>query len=132
MKPNLKCGGSYKAYTANFYQNEQFVDDKPYWNISYFVNDQFVCEVNFIYDGDNLIPDNSESKFVVSSDRKITYKQDGVEVFGIQYSYDALKPSNLKLRSLFILSMIGNKILITADNEPKSLSASIEVEVEGL
>lgn len=132
MKPNLKCGGSYKAYTANFYQNEQFVDDKPYWNISYFVNDQFACEVNFIYDGDNLIPDNSEGKFVVSSDRKITYKQDGVEVFGIQYSYDALKPSNLKLRSLFILSMIGNKILITADNEPKSLSASIEVEVEGL
>lgn len=132
VKPGLKCGGSYKTYTANFYQNNEFVDYKPYWNISYFANDQFVCEVNFIYDGNTLAPDNSGGEFIISSDRKITYKQDGAEIFGIQYSYDASKPNNLKLRSLSILGMIGNKIVITADNEPKTLSASIEVEVQGL
>lgn len=132
VKPSLKCGGSYKTYTANFYQNNEFVDYKPYWNISYFMNDQFVCEINFIYDGDTLVPDNSGGEFIVFSDRKITYKQDNAEVFGIQYSYDAANPSNLKLRSLSILSMIGSKLVITADNEPKTLSASIEVEVQGL
>lgn len=132
VKPNLKCGGSYKSYTANFYQNEEFVDYKPYWKIVYSMSNNPVFELNFIYDGDNLIPENSTGDFVITSDRKVTYKQDGEDVFGIQYSYDVSKPNVLKIRSLSILNMIGNKLLVTADNESKTLSASIEVEVEGL
>ena len=135
VKPNLKCGGSYKTYTINFYQNEEFVEYKPYWNISYFVNESQVCDFNFIYDGNNIIPDNYGDKFTISSDRKIVYKQDGLDVFGIQYSYSADSPNNLKLRCLSNLSMIGNKIIIKANNGQSganSLSASIEVEVEGL
>lgn len=131
VKPNLKCGGSYKTYTANFYQNEEFVEYKPYWKISYFVENAPICEIKFIYDGNDLVADNISGAFIVSSDRKINYQQDGTDVFGIQYSYDALKPSNLKLRCLSNLNMIGNKLLITADNG-STLSASIEVEVEGL
>ena len=131
VKPNLKCGGSYKTYTANFYQNEEFVEYKPYWKISYFVENTPICEIKFIYDGNDLVADNISGAFIVSSDRKINYQQDGTDVFGIQYSYDALKPSNLKLRCLSNLNMIGNKLLITADNG-STLSASIEVEVEGL
>ena len=60
------------------------------------------------------------------------YKLDGKDVFGIQYSYDASTPNNLKLRSLSILDMIGNKLIITADNASGTLSASIEAEVDGL
>ena len=131
VKPHLKCGGSYKTYTANFYQNEEFVEYKPYWKISYFVKNMPICEIKFIYDGNDLVADNTLGTFIISSDRKITYQQDGADVFGIQYSYDALKPSNLKLRCLSNLNMIGNKLLITADNG-STLSASIEVEVEGL
>lgn len=132
VKPNLKCGGSYKTYTANFYNNETFVDDKPYWRITYYSNDSQVCEISFTYDGNALVPSDTTGDFTISSDRKITYKLDGEEVFGVQYSYDESKPSNLKLRSLSILGMIGGKLIITADNAPKTLSASIEVEVDGL
>lgn len=132
VKPNLKCGGSYKTYTANFYKNEMFVDDKPYWKILYYANDNQICELNFLYDGNILIPDNSAGNFIISSDRKITYKLNDEEVFGIQYSYDETKPSNLKLRCLSNLKMVGGKLIITADNGSKTLSASIEVEVDGL
>lgn len=132
VKPNLKCGGSYKAYTANFYQNEEFVEYKPYWKISYLVKNAPVCEIKFIYNGNDLVPDNTLGAFVISPDKKIIYQQDGVDIFGIQYSYDISKPSDLKLRCLSNLNMIGNKLIITADNGSKILSASIEVEVEGL
>ena len=135
VKPNLKCGGSYKTYTANFYQNEEFVEHKPYWNVSYYIDKKPVCGFNFIYSGDNIIPDNYSGEFVISSDRKITFKQDGADIFGIQYSYSADSPSNLKIRCLSNLSMIGNKIIIAANNGQSgtnALSASIEVEVEGL
>lgn len=132
VKPNLKCGGSYKTYTANFYQNEEFVDYKPYWKIIYSIANNPILELNFIYDGDNLIPDNPAGDFIITTDRKVTYQRDGEDIFGIQYSYDASKPSMLKVRSLSILNMIGSKLFITAGNESKTLSASIEVEVEGL
>lgn len=132
VKPNLKCGGSYKTYTANFYQNEEFVEYQPYWKIVYAVANKPVCEINFIYDGESLVPDNTSENFIISSDRKILYKLDGKDVFGIQYSYDASTPNNLKLRSLSILDMIGNKLIITADNASGTLSASIEAEVDGL
>lgn len=132
VKPNLKCGGSYKVYTANFYKNEEIVDDRPYWRMTYYINDNQVCELNFIYDGNTLIPDNSAGNFIISSDRKITYKLNDEEVFGVQYAYDETKPSNLKLRCLSILKMIGGKLIIAADNASNTLSASIEVEVDGL
>lgn len=135
VKPNLKCGGSYKTYTANFYQNEEFVEYRPYWHVSYYVDEKLICGFDYIYDGNNIVPANYGGGFVVSSDRKITYKKDNVDVFGIQYSYSADNPSNLKIRCLSNLSMIGNKIIITANNGQSgasALSASIEVEVEGL
>lgn len=135
VKQNLKCGGSYKTYTANFYSGGKFIDAKPNWKIKYVVNDEVVCTVDFMYNEDVLVPCNDEEKFVISSDRKITYKKDGIDVFGIQYLYNHDKANSLKIKSLSILGMIGNKILIEADSapgEPNNLSASIEVEVEGL
>lgn len=133
VKPNLKCGGSYKTYTANFYQNGSFVNYKPYWNISYIVGNESVCTVNFMYDGDVLIPNGNG--IVVSDDRKITYNQDGMDMFSIQYSYSADKPNNLKVRCLSNIGMIGNKIIVSVNNGltgVAALSASIEAEVEGL
>ena len=135
VKPSIKCGGSYKTYTSNFYENGSFVVYKPYWDISYVVEGNRICSVKFIYNGDELVPDNSGGEFIVSNDRKITYKKDDIELFGIQYSYSADKPSNLKIRCLSNIGMIGNKIIITANNGLtgiSALSASIEVEVEGL
>ena len=135
VKPNLKCGGSYKTYTANFYSGSKFIDRQPYWKVSYFIDGSQACTINFIYDGNNLVPDNSLGEFVVSADRKIVYQQNGTEVFGIQYSYTADKPNDLKLRCLSVLGMIGNKILIEAKSvseESGAFSASIEAEVEGL
>jgi hypothetical protein len=131
VKPNLKCGGSYKTYTANFYSNDKLIEKQPYWHVSYYINDESVCVVDFIYDGTTIVPDNSNGAFVVSKNGKITYKQNGSEVFGIQYSYNATHPSEIKLKCLSILGMIGNKIVIAADDGATS-TTSIEVEVEGL
>lgn len=131
VKPSLKCGGSYKTYTANFYSNDKLVEKQPYWHVNYYANEQPICTVDFVYDGTTIVPDNSTGDLVVSKNGKITYKQDGSEVFGIQYSYDVANPSNIKLKCLSILNMIGNKIVITADDGATS-TASIEVEVEGL
>lgn len=135
VKPNLKCGGSYKTYTANFYQDGQLLNVKPYWEIHYLVANSETCVINFTYDGDNLVPNHLDGEFVLSSDRKIVYKQNGTELFGIQYSYNADNPSDLKIRCLSILSMVKNKMLIQAVNAPagmETLTASIEVEVDGL
>lgn len=135
VKPSIKCGGSYKTYTANFYENGNFVDYKPYWDISYIVENEQVCNIKFVYNNNGLVPDNYGGEFVVANDRKIIYKQNGVELFGIQYSYSADKPNSLKIRCLSNLSMVGNKIVITANNGltgTAALSASIEAEVEGL
>ena len=131
VKPNLKCGGSYKTYTANFYQNDKLIDNQPNWHINYYAGGESICSINFVYDGNTIVPDNYENIFVVNKDRKIIYKQDGVELFGVQYSYNAENPSDIKLKCLSILGMIGNKIVITADDGASS-KASIEVEVDGL
>jgi hypothetical protein len=103
---------------------------KPYWHINYYTNEELICSMRFIYDGNTIVPDNSENTFVVNKD-KIIYKQDGIEMFGIQYSYDTNNPNDIKLKCLSILGMIGNKIIITADDGASS-KASIEVEVDGL
>ena len=128
VKPNLKCGGSYKTYTANFYNNGQIVGYTPYWSVSYFKDDMEVCTMRFDYNGDDLVVNNG---FDVSKDRKVTF---GEDLFGIQYAYSPEKPSELKLRCLSMLSMIGGKLIIKADASSGSdnLTASIEVEVEGL
>ena len=131
VKPSLKCGGSYKTYTANFYNNDKLVDKQPYWHVSYYIDGESICTINFVYDGNTIIPDNAENIFVVNKDRKIIYKSNDAEIFGIQYSYDVNKPSDIKLKCLSMLSMIGNKIIITADDGATS-TASIEVEVECL
>ena len=128
VKPNLKCGGSYKTYTANFYNNGQLVGYTPYWSISYYKNDLEVCTVHFDYSGDKLVVNGS---FDVSKDNKITF---GEDLFGIQYSYNAEKSSEIKIRCLSILNMVGGKLVIKAEaaSGQSNLSASIEVEVEGL
>lgn len=128
VKPNLKCGGSYKTYTANFYQNGQLVGYTPYWSISYIKNDTEICTVRFNYSGNDLVVSGG---FDVSDDRKVTF---GDDVFGIQYSYNAEKPSEIKIRCLSILNMVGGKLVVKADasSEKGNLSASIEAEVDGL
>ena len=128
VKPNLKCGGSYKTYTANFYQNGQLVGYTPYWSISYIKNDIEICTVRFNYSGNDLVVGGG---FDVSDDRKVTF---GDDVFGIQYSYNAEKPSEIKIRCLSILNMVGGKLVVKADasSEKGNLSASIEAEVDGL
>jgi hypothetical protein len=129
VKSSLKVGGSYKTYTANFYKNGEFVESKPHWTLSYFKNDFEICKVYFIYSGDDLVVDGDVS---VSKDRKITF---GEDVFGIQYSYNASKPYELKIKCLSILNMLGGKLVIKAESSPTgmdNLTTSIEVEVEGL
>ena len=128
VKANLKCGGSYKTYTANFYNNGRIVGYTPYWSISYFKDNVEVCTVHFDYSGDDLVVN---SGFDVSKDRKVTF---GDDLFGIQYAYNAEKPSEIKIRCLSILDMIGGKLVIKAEasSGKESLSASIEAEVDGL
>jgi len=128
VKPNLKCGGSYKTYTANFYNGGKLVAYTPYWNISYVKDGVEICAMHFDYSGDGLIVNGA---FDVSQDRKITF---GDDIFGIQYAYSAEKPSEIKIRCLSILNMVGGKLIIKADasSGQGNLSASIEVEVEGL
>ena len=125
VKPSLKCGGSYKTYTANFYNNGQIVAYTPYWSISYLQTGQEVCAMRFDYNGDDLIVNG------VSQDRKVTF---GDNMFGIQYSYNAEKPSELKIRCLSNLNMVGGHLVIKAEasSGQNNLSASIDVEVEGL
>ena len=128
VKSSLKCGGSYKTYTANFYNNGRLVGYTPYWSISYFKDDAEVCTIRFDYSGDDLIVNG---EFDVTKDRKVTF---GEDLFGIQYAYSAEKPSEIKIRSLSILNMVGGKLVIKAEafSEQETLSASIEVEVDGL
>lgn len=127
VKPNLKCGGSYKTYTANFYNNGQPVSYTPYWRIVYFKDGTEVCAVDFTYSGNDLVVNGA---FDVSQDRKVTFGDD----FGIQYVYNAERPSEIKIRCLSILNMIGGKFVITANASSRqgALSASIEVEVDSL
>lgn len=125
VKPHLKCGGSYKTYTASFYKGGKLIEVQPYWSISYIVGNEEVCKINFTYDTNTLVP--SGTNIIVSKDRKITCG-DG---FSIQYSYSADMPYNLKIRCLSNLSMIGNKLVIAASNNV-DLNASIEVGVDGL
>lgn len=128
VKSNLKCGGSYKTFTANFYNNGQIVEYTPYWTLSYFKNDIEVCVVRFRYSGNDLIVNGD---FDVSNDRKVTF---GDDLFGIQYSYNTEKPSEIKIRCLSILNMVGGKLVIKAEasSGKGNLSASIEAEVDGL
>ena len=126
VTPNLKCGGSYKTYTANFYNNGQLVEYTPYWSITYFKDDVEVCTVRFDYSGDDLVVNGA---FEVSKDRKVTF---GEDLFGIQYSYNAEKASEIKIRCLSILNMVNGKLLVQAGKAPSEQAASIEVEVEGL
>ena len=128
VQPNLKCGGSYKTFTANFYNNGQLVAYTPYWSISYFKDGSEVCVVRFDYSGDDLIVNGA---FDVTKDRKVTF---GEDLFGIQYTYNAEKPSEIKIRCLSILNMVGDKLVIKAEasSGQGSMSASIEVEVDGL
>ena len=128
VKPNLKCGGSYKTYTANFYNKGQLVGYTPYWSISYLKDDVEVCTMHFDYSGDDLVV---KGDFDVSKDRKVTL---GEDLFGIQYSYSPEKPSEIKIRCLSILNMVGGKLLIKAEASSGEdiLSASIESEVDGL
>lgn len=128
VKPNLKCGGSYKTYTANFYNNGQLVGYTPYWSVSYFKNDLEICTVHFDYSGDELVVNGA---FDVSQDRKVIF---GEDLFGIQYAYSSERPSEIKIRCLSILDMVGGKLVIKAEafSGQDSLSASIEVEVDGL
>ena len=128
VKPNLKCGGSYKTYTANFYNKGQLVGYTPYWSISYLKDDVEVCTMHFDYSGDDLVVNGD---FDVSKDRKVTL---GEDLFGIQYSYSPEKPSEIKIRCLSILNMVGGKLLIKAEASSGEdiLSASIESEVDGL
>jgi len=129
VKPHLKCGGSYKTYTANFYDNDKLVEYTPYWSVTYFKDDIEICTIKFNYSGDDLIVNGD---FEVSQDRKVIF---GKDVFGIQYSYNAEKSSEIKIRCLSILNMIGGKLVIkaeTARSGQSNLSASIDVEVDGL
>ena len=128
VKSSLKCGGSYKTYTANFYNDGQLVGYTPYWSAKYYKDGAEICEVRFDYSGDNLVVNGG---FDVSKDNKVTY---GEDLFGIQYSYNAERPSEIKIRCLSILNMVGGKIIIKAETPSGqgTLSASIEVEVEGL
>lgn len=126
VTPNLKCGGSYKTYTANFYNNGQLVEYTPYWSITYFKDDVEVCTVRLDYSGDDLVVNGD---FEVSKDRKVTF---GEDLFGIQYSYNAEKASEIKIRCLSILNMVGGKLIIKVGKAPSEQAASIEVEVEGL
>lgn len=128
VKPNLKCGGSYKTFTADFYNNGQHVSYTPYWSVSYVKGGMEVCLVRFEYSGDDLVVNGA---FDVTKDRKVTF---GEDLFGIQYAYSAEKPSELKIRCLSILNMVGGKLIIKADafSGKDNLSASIEAEVDGL
>ena len=128
VKPNLKCGGSYKTYTANFYNKGQLVGYTPYWSISYLKDNVEICIVRFDYSGDDLV---IKGEFDVSKDRKVIF---GEDLFGIQYSYNAEKPSEIKIRCLSILNMVGGQLVIKAEasSGQNTLIASIEVEVEGL
>ena len=129
VKPSLKCGGSYKTYTANFYDNGQMVAYTPYWSVSYIKDGIEVCMMRFDYNGDELVVSGD---FNVSKDHKVTF---GENLFGIQYSYNAEKPSEIKIRCLSILGMIGGKLIIRAERDSTgqgNLAASIEAEVEGL
>ena len=129
VKPNLKCGGSYKTFTANFYNNGKLTEYTPYWSVSYVKDGVEVCAVRFDYSKDDLVVNGN---FNVSSDRKVVF---GEDIFGIQYAYNAEKPSELKIRCLSILNMVGGKLVIRADRTPSgqdNLSASIEAEVDGL
>lgn len=127
VSPDLKCGGSYKTYTANLSQNGSFVDAQPSWSISYVVNNEVQHTIYLEYDGTTLVPRTTDNQFVITKDRKISY----LDNFAIQYLYHADKPQDLKLKCLSNLHMIGNKILITAEG-PMNLGASIEVEVTSL
>lgn len=131
VKPNLKVGGSYKTYTANFYKNGEFVEKIPYWTISYIVNDVEMCVFDFIYDENTIVPEVNSADFIVSKDRKIIYMQGKDEIFSIQYSYSSDSPNNLKLRCLSNLNMVGNKLIISA-TDGGLFTATIEVEVDGL
>lgn len=128
VKPDLKCGGSYKTYTANLYSHGNLVDVAPYWNVSYMKDGVEVCTVRFNHSGDDLVVDGD---FNVSKDRKIVW---GEDLFGIQYTYNSTKPNSIKIRCLSILNMIGGKLIIKAEAPfgLETLAASIEVEVEGL
>lgn len=128
VKPSLKCGGSYKTYTANFYENDQLVAYTPYWSISYCKDGQEICSMRFDYSGDELVVNGG---FDVSKDHKVTF---GEDLFGIQYAYNAEKPSEIKIRCLSILNMVGGKLIIKAEasSGQGNLYASIEAEVDGL
>lgn len=128
VKSSLKCGGSYKTYTANFYNNGQLVSYTPYWSITYFKDGVEVCSMRLDYSGDDLVVNGD---FNVSKDRKVTF---GDDMFGIQYAYSSEKPSDIKIRCLSILNMVGGKLVIKAEasSGQDNLTASIEVEVEGL
>ena len=129
-QPTIKVGGSYKKLTARFYKSGEFVPNKPYWSLKYLIGDEEVFTLNWIYDGSDLIVDNSSGKFVVS-DTKVSYKQNNREIFGIQYKYDSQNPLELKIKCLQNINMIGNKLVINVDDdiETSTNPATLELEV---
>lgn len=137
VKPNLKAGGSYKTFTANIYKGGAFIPNRPYWSIEYFVGDSSLFKMNLIYVNDTLVCDNSNGNFIIADNDKntITYCEGNEQLFGIKFIYNYDKPMELKLKCLPILNMIGNRIVLSVDDDPTEVvtaPASLELEVEGL
>ena len=127
IKPSLKIGGSYKTFTADLN-----ITSNLYWRIHYINNNTTICTINFKYNGNELICDNTSNNLEVVDKTKIYYSQDGQKIFGMQYKYDTTKPLELKVKCQSILNMIGGKLVIEAGNYRFNIYASVEMEVESL
>ena len=127
VKPSVKVGGSYKTFTANL-KNVT----KPCWSIDYVSDSATVCTVNLSYTGNELICEDRRDTFVIADNNKISYYQDGKQIFGIQFKYNPEKPMELKIKCQSILSMIGNKMVVKSGPSLPNMLSSLEVEVESL
>ena len=144
----LRVGGSSKTLTAMFWDStkEEFVINKPFWNLSYLDNDNLLCSINISFNdtywdislADNC-PDNITLKQLEFDDDiatpskvdgcTITCLSDGKEMFKIHVApaYDNVYA--LKLRCLQLYNMVGKMITVSAKNAFEENVTELKMEV---
>lgn len=131
LKPNLKIGGNYKTYTAEFLSVDPESQTPPAWEIEYHYNNtSLVLRLEADENGQLVCSDNS----FIRDGNLFQYAAGGVVVFAIEVCNDNLQYNQLQLRCPYLYSMVGNtcdiRATTTSIDGVTPLVLEIEVEVE--
>lgn len=126
LTPTIQIGGSFKSFS---YENGTDQPERPMWTISYLDGENKICSFD-MYRTNLQMGVHHLSDGLVANGNILSYSVDGEKVFELEYSYDAEKPEQIRLRVPYIMAMIGKTIKLSSVDENKRPAAAAELLVE--